>query len=314
MGIENKIEHNIGLAQFTTFKIGGNAKFFAQAEGKEDLAGLIGWAKENKERVYVLAGGSNLLVNDKGVDGLVVKYIDESIIVRGEEIECGAGANLPKVLNLSAESGLEGLAWAFGIPGTIGGAVRGNVGAFGQDISKVVKSVEAYDTEQSDWRTFNQDECNFEYKESVFKENPNLIITKVVFQLSKGDSGKIRQEMADFIKYRTNSQPKEPSAGCIFKNLRLSDIEMANPELIRIIRESGAGRGDKIGAGWFIDQSELKGKIIGGAKVSEKHANFIVNTGNATAENVAMLISLIKQKVRQKFNIELQEEIQYFGF
>lgn len=89
---------------------------------------------------------------------------------------------------------------------------------------------------------------------------------------------------------------------------------MANPELIRIIRESGAGRGDKIGAGWFIDQSELKGKIIGGAKVSEKHANFIVNTGNATAENVAMLISLIKQKVRQKFNIELQEEIQYFGF
>ncbi len=315
--INLKIQNNIPLAPLTTFKIGGPAKYFVEIETKEELAAAFDWARENKEPVFILAGGSNVLINDKGADGLVLRICNSGIKVTGQRLDCGAGANLMAAARTAISENLTGLEWAIGIPGTVGGAVRGNAGAHGKSMSGAVETVTVFDTKKKKFFIFSNKDCRFDYKESVFKGDnggQSRLIWQVIIKLEKGDAVSIKELSDKYLKYRRQTQPKLPSAGCVFKNLAIADLRGCNENLANEALAAGAVKDGKVGAGWLIDKLELKGKAIGGAKISLEHANFIVNTGKAAAEDVAMLISFIKQQVRDKYNIQLREEVQYMGF
>ncbi|MCX6764114.1 MAG: UDP-N-acetylmuramate dehydrogenase [Candidatus Nealsonbacteria bacterium] len=286
-----KFKKNIKLAPYTTFKIGGAAKYFFTARTKKELIRAIGESKKMKIPVFVLGQGSNLLVADNGFDGLVIKIQNSNFKTKGLEVFAEAGVSLSKVVNESAEKGLSGLGWARGIYGTVGGAIRGNAGAFGGEIKDVIGEVEAYDAKTEKIRAFKVNECCFKYRESIFKKRENLIILSAVFKLKKGEKNKIKKDIKGYLDYRIKNHPLDfPSAGSVFKNPPQKS------------------------AGELIEKCGLKGKIIGKAQISSKHANFIINLGGAKADDVLNLINLAKRKVKEKFKIELREEIKYLGF
>jgi UDP-N-acetylmuramate dehydrogenase len=312
--IEEKIQKNISLAPLSTFKIGGDSEFYVEISEKDDLEDAVCWAENNGKKVHIIGGASNLLINDKGVSGLVIKISNKSLMQKDCKIIAGAGSNLSSMVLASCNAGLKGLEWAAGIPGTVGGAVRGNAGAYGGSMREVIDKVEIYDTEKRGFIELNGDECGFKYRTSIFAQNPDLIIWQVHFLFAHGDKQELEACMRDIILKRKDRIPREPSPGSVFKNLHLDYVSENNPELAKLAEKEGKIKGDKIPAAWVIEHSGLAGKRIGGAMISEKHANFIINAGNATAEDVIMLISLIKQKVRIKFKLQLQEEIGYLGF
>lgn len=310
------IQKDIPLAPMTTFKIGGSAKFFVEVSSKEELTDAIHWAKEQKEGFFVLAGGSNVLINDDGVNGLVIKINNKNLSVEDEKIICGAGADLATVVRQSLGNSLSGLEWAIGIPGTIGGAVRGNAGAFGSSICDSIKEVEVYDVEENSFSVIDNKSCKFDYRHSAFKDDlaGKRIIWSVVLELKKGDGKSINDLVEKYLKHRSSTQPKLPSAGSIFKNLKIDDLRQFNNILAEKAEEDGVVKNGMVASGWVIDLLGIKGKTMGGAKVSLEHANFIVNSGQAKTEDVVMLISYIKQQVRDRFKVQLQEEVQYLGF
>ena len=313
--MEGKVQKNIPLAQFTTFRIGGPAKFFIEVKEKNDLLEAIKWAKENKEKFFILGGGSNVIINDKGVDGLVIKMANDNITVHGERMEAGAGATLARAVRLATGENLSGLEWAAGIPrATIGGAVRGNAGAFNSSMAEVMETAEVFNVKKEKFELFSNKDCRFNYRESIFKEDNNYLIWNVVFKLEKGNKLEIESSVNKFLESRQSRQPKLPSAGSVFKNLSLDYLKENNANIADLASQAGVVKEGKVGAGWLIELAGLKGKKIGGAKVSLEHANFIVNTSQAMAEDIIMLISYIKQQVRNRFNIQLQEEVQYLGF
>ncbi|OGF31954.1 UDP-N-acetylenolpyruvoylglucosamine reductase [Candidatus Falkowbacteria bacterium RIFOXYD2_FULL_35_9] len=301
---------NQSLAEFTTFKIGGPAKYFVEVGNRVDLQKALQAAVDNKLKYFIIGGGSNLLVSDDGIDGLVILLRGEKTEINGSEIQVFAGNNWPKFVQFTINSGYEGLEFSGNIPGTVGGAVRGNAGAYGKGVGDFVKEVEVLvvNDKEVSLKILNKQECEFEYRESIFKKNLNYVVAEVVFTLPKtGRSKELQQkEIAEEAKMRCGKQPlKYPSAGCSFKNVIFSD---------QMLQYKGWETHGKIAAGKFIEEAGLKGKQIGGAKISDEHANFIVNTGNATASDVVQLISLIKMKVRDEFGVQLEEEVQYVGF
>lgn len=309
-----KIEKNIELSSLTTFRIGGPAKFYAEVNSKDDLTDVFRWTEENNEKSAVLAGGSNVLVGDSGFDGVVIALKNRDCVILGDRMECGAGAFLSLAVSNATSNQKTGLEWAIGIPGSVGGAVNGNAGAFGVDMSSVVETVEVYNVRKKIFEVFSKKDCAFSYRNSIFKGDGNFIIWNITLRLADDVDRKAQELMSSYVLRRSKGQPKLPSAGCVFKNIIVSDIGSENRALLEMIRTEGVEKGGKIGAGWLIDKIGLGGKKIGGAKVSLEHANFIVNTGGATAQDVVMLISYIKQQVRDRFGIQLQEEIVYFGF
>lgn len=314
MNIEEKIKEHVELASLTTYKIGGPARYFVEATNKEDIKQAIDWAQINSENFCILAGGSNMLVDDLGYDGLIIKMQDKSMSVKGERIECGSGAVFSQVVGISATNSLSGLEWGAGIPGTIGGAVRGNAGAYGGSISDVVETIEVYSVEKKRFKIMSRNDCQFEYRESLIKKNKDLIIVSVTLRLKQSDSSEINKKIENNIQARTKLLPNLPSAGCVFKNLFFDDIKKHNPNLADEIQEEGIEKGGKVSVGWLISKLDISGKKIGDTKISLEHANFIVNTGKATATDVVMMISYIKQQARDQYNIQLQEEIVYLGF
>jgi UDP-N-acetylmuramate dehydrogenase len=311
--IEKKILSNVNLAPMTTFKIGGPARYFVIVEKKEELIEALAWSKKNSIKNIFLGGGSNVLANDRGIDALVIKIQNKNIVLKGERIEAAAGEDLNKLVLFATANSMSGFEWAAGIPGTVGGAIRGNAGAFGHSISENIELIEVLNLLTMDFENYSQRECWFEYRQSIFS-NKNLLIWSSLFKLKRGNVVFIKNEIEQNLKHRSNKQPKLPSAGSIFKNMDIGIVKGNNIGLYEKAAREGMIKGDKLAAGWIIDQLELKGKKIGGAKVSLEHGNFIINTGNATSEDVIILISFIKQQVRTKFNIQLTEEIEYFGF
>ena len=323
-----KIQKNILLASYTTFKIGGPAKFFCEAKDEDEIVEALKFAREKNLPVFVLGGGSNVLVSDKGFDGLVIKISNSAWkfdFLNGSStslIKCGAGCPLGKIVSESVKAGFAGLEWAAGIPGTVGGAVRGNAGAFNSSMSEIIESVRALEILNSKSEALNNfkfqisnfktKDCEFDYRNSIFKKKPSLIILSATLKLKKGDRAESEKKVKEILAKRKEMQPTDfPSPGSYFKNPVAKD-----KKLIRQF-ETDTGnkvKDNKIPAPYLIEECGLKGKKIGGAMVSEKHANFIVNTGNATAEDVVMLAAVIKTKVRDKFGIQLQEEAQMVGF
>jgi len=278
---------NEPMAKHTTFKIGGPADLFYEARTEEEIIRAI---REVGVPYFILGRGSNILVGDKGFRGMVIKMKNEKLKIKNDKekikILADAGVLLANLVNFAAMNSVGGLEFLAGIPGTVGGAVRGNAGAWQQNIGDKVARVKILTLEgQIKW--INQKDCQFSYRKSRFKRNDEVILG-IEFKLEKKDKKEIERKINEILEKRKN-QPKEPSAGCVF----------VNPKPLH--------------AGVLIEQCGLKGKQIGGAKVSEKHANFIVNLGGAKAKDVVALISLIKAKVKERFGIELKEEIMKVG-
>jgi len=209
----------------------------------------------------------------------------KDILVEGESIEAASGVSMAALVASAIGNGLAGCEWAIGIPGMVGGSVRGNAGCFGGEVADAIESVKIYNTRQKCFDELSNKECNFDYRESMFKKYPELVIVSAKFKLEK-DTGGARKRMLDFIEERNQKQAiGTKSAGCIFKNPK----------------NNSAGR--------VIDEIGCKGLRIGDAEVSRQHANFIINNNNATAKDILLLIEKIKQKIKQEKNITLQEEI-----
>lgn len=309
------IRENEPLAAFTSFHIGGTARFFCEARTAEDVVDAVGWAKSKSVPLFILGGGTNILMGDGGFPGLVVKLDLRDMEIVHETIRAGSGVPWMTLLEKAAEASLAGLEWGAGIPGTVGGALRGNAGAYGHSIGEYVENVQAISSADGVAKIFAREECAFSYRSSFFKLHPEYIITETVVRLTPGDRKTLEAKMAEIVAIRNGKLPSEPSAGSVFKNIELARTS-AEEILACITDASDAEREQwkaygKIPAGWLIEHCGLKGKKIGGAQISEKHANTIINTGNATAEDVIMLTSLIKQKVRDTYGIQLEEEVEF---
>ncbi|OGF24660.1 UDP-N-acetylenolpyruvoylglucosamine reductase [Candidatus Falkowbacteria bacterium RIFCSPLOWO2_02_FULL_45_21] len=313
MSLEKRIKKNYDLTSLTTIKIGGRAEYFVLVKNKRELIEAVNWAKTKKLPSLFLAGGSNTLITKKKIGGLVIKISGENYTVKGNIMSAWAGTGLTRLAQIAFDHGLSGLEWALGVPGSLGGAVRGNAGAYGSDISEQVSEVEAYDAVKGRVVRLSHRACAFSYRHSVFKERRNLYIVNVRLKLSQGQAAEITNSAKKNLRSRIKTNPKEPSAGCIFKNLEYKKLIKENYRLAEDLSAQRLFRGGKIGAAYLIDQLGLKGRARGGAKISERHANFIVNSGGATAQDVMNLISLIKKKVKARYKINLEEEVQYFG-
>ncbi len=286
------LKQNIILAKYTTYKIGGPADYFVSVKNYEELKKTLQFAEDNSLPIFILAGGSNVLFSDDGFRGLVIKIDNKELNVNGNEITAGAGVLMNDLVSQSIENSLAGLEWAGGLPGTIGGAIRGNAGCFEGEIKDIVKEVTAV-TYGGEIKLYKNEDCYFNYRESIFKRNKEIIMS-AVFKLRPGNRENLKTIAFDHIKYR-QIKHRTPSCGSVFKNCFLED-DSALP------------------VGALIEACGLVGKTIGGARITEEHANIIHNFNNAKATDVLDLINLAKEKAKKEFGVELEEEVQLVGF
>ncbi|MCX6760047.1 MAG: UDP-N-acetylmuramate dehydrogenase [Candidatus Nealsonbacteria bacterium] len=303
------IKKDVPLKGYSTYKIGGKARYFFEAKNKEDLIMAIKAARKFKLPYFILAGGSNILFSDSGYKGLVIKIKFQNVKVKDSEIYVEAGVSLNDLVSISTSHNLTGFEWAAGIPGaTLGGSIFGNAQAFGDRISDSVKSAEVLDIGTLKIRKFTNKQCGFKSKTSVFKSKGNLIITSAVLKLKKGKLSEIKETVKEHLEYRKKMHPlKYPSAGSVFVNpeIKIKDKKILKkfPDLVEFNKKGF------IHSGYLIDMCGLKGKKCGRAQISEQHANFIINLGGAKAKDVICLINLAKKSVFRKFKIKLGEEI-----
>lgn len=313
------IKQNILLSDFSNFKIGGNAKYFLDVSNVQELIdGLKKWKEipkdfsQNQKRIFILGGGTNILFSDNGFDGLVVKYSDESISESGEEITVGGGTPLSKLLEFCIENSLSGMEWAGGLPGTVGGAVRGNAGAYNGEIKDNLIEVESLDVETLEFKKRNVNQCDFAYRTSVFKKNGDReIIINIKFKLETGDKEIIKAAVQEKIDARNKRHPLDfPNVGSIFKNVPVEkfDTKQFLYELSQYVKNDPFPVVPTAKVNFLAG---LSGKRVGDAQLSEKHTNFIVNLGAAKSKDVHELIKIIKNAVKEKFNINLEEEVMF---
>jgi len=285
------VRENVPLSTCTTFRIGGPARFLINVKSKEILVRLLSALNYVEYPYRIIGGGSNILADDKGFDGVVIKLGFREIVENGNFIYADAGCSLVSVVQKSAQLGLSGLEFACGIPGTVGGAVFGNAGAFGSSMSDVVAMVDVL--VDGEIVSLDNLQCKFKYRESVLKnKNKNLtdgsggmVIIGAYFSLRQDQPQDIQTRIKENTQARLLVQPKGANAGSVFRN----------------------PPGQSAGA--LIDKLGLKGTKIGGAMISEKHANFIINEGDATAKDVRKIISLVKKRVKETYGINLKTEI-----
>lgn len=287
-----KIKYSINepMALHTSFKIGGNADIFICPETTEQLTEILKTAKSENIPCFILGKGSNLLVSDNGIEGAVVSTLSmqQIILVNEDVIMAEAGASLASVCRFARDNGLTGLEFAYGIPASVGGALYMNAGAYGGDMSTVVKKAASL-TANLDLVYRNVENMGLAYRKSIYEENGE-IVTAVVFKLELGDKEKIAAEMETIMAKRIKSQPLDyPSAGSTFK------------------------RPEGYYAAALIDECGLKGLSVGGAEVSKKHAGFVINKGKATCNDVLQLIGKIQNIVKEKRSVNLETEVIHIG-
>jgi len=299
-GMNVALRENEPLARHTSFRIGGPADVWLEVNEAQVLARVLRVCHEEGVRRQVLGRGSNVLVSDQGLRGVVLALEGELARVAGEtcsdhgRVCAGAGASLDEVVDVAGQAGLSGVGFLAGIPGTVGGALMTNAGAFGHSLSDAIESISGLDSEGEEW-TLERDELCPRYREPLIDEE--LVATRVLFRLDKGES---RPGADEVRRQRRARHPGEPSAGSFFKNPR-ANCEPAGG--------NGKPETPRVPAGRLIEQCGLKGTAIRGAKVSEKHANFIVNTGGARCADVYELAQLVKARVEAGTGIVLEEEV-----
>ena len=310
------VKENVSLKPHTVFKIGGPARFFVEVKSSQEFKEALGFAKEKAAPFFIAGAGSNILISDKGFDGVFIKNLANKIDIKGEEVFCESGAMMPYIAAEAAKAGLSGFEWGIGVPGTVGGSVRGNAGCYGGEMKDVVRSVEVFNSDTATSYRLQAINCGFSYRDSIFKKNPGLVVLSATLELKKGDETAIRARMRVLTERRGETQDiGAKCAGCIFKNVLWARRDINKREFLgRFPVFSRFENDSAISAGFLIDEAGLKGKKIGGAQISRKHANFFINSGGATAEDVVMLVAVAKEYVHRKFGILLEEEIQYVGF
>jgi UDP-N-acetylmuramate dehydrogenase len=290
-----ELEFSREMASLTSYETGGPARYFVVARSVDEAVRAIKGATRLGIPLFVIGGGSNLLVSDEGFDGLVIKMeimglrrIDSALV------EAGGGEQLLDLVNFATEQTLTGLEFAAGIWGSVGGAIYGNAGAFGGETGQVVEKAVLVDTLGST-KVVTKDYFKFEYRHSYLKETRE-IVAQAVFRLAQGDRGAIEARIAEILAHRSQRHPDRRTAGCFFRNI-------PDPT-----QEYG-----KMPAGKLLEEVGAKDLSVGGARVFEKHANIIVNTGGATSKDIRQLADILKQRVWDRFGIALQEEVQQLG-
>lgn len=319
----SQFKENISLSRFSNYKIGGNARYFFEPKNEKEISSAVAEAKSEKLPIFILGGGTNLLFGN-GFDGLVLKPAIADIKLKDNVIETGAGVAMADLLNFAVSKSLAGLEWAGGLPGTLGGAIRGNAGCFGGEIKDVVASVRSFDPKTMKIFERSGGDCAFKYRDSIFKHRAaGEIVLSAKLAMKKGNAKALALAVREKIAHRTKNHPLEyPNIGSIFKNVPLANIHKATSKEYRtalatgVIEFHGSQFSVKtdpfpvISAAKLISESGLRGVSFGGAMISPKHPNFIVNALDATAFDVKTLLSLAKVSVRKKFGLELEEEIQ----
>ena len=305
-----KIIQDKDLANLTNFKIGGKADYFIEIEKEEDLYKFYLWQKKKRLPIFILGGGTNILMDD--FKGVVVKnsikYIKE---IESGIIEVSSGVLVSDLLNLTIEKGYQGLEWAGGLPGTVGGAVEGSVGCFGGEFKNLVLEVKAFNLENGDIKKFSKDKCDFYYRDSFFRKNKNWFILSCLLSFKTNfDKDELKKIAEEKIEYRKEKHPIEyPNAGSIFKNYPL---EKAPEKLRDFVVEMNKVKNDPfpvIPIAFLISEAGLAGKRIGDAQISTKHSNFIINLSKATFQDVFNLIDFTKKTLEDKFEIVPEVEI-----
>ena len=287
---KENISFNEPMSKHTSFKVGGLAECYIIAENIEEIKEILEISKNNNIPITVLGKGSNILVKDNGIKGIVLNIGIKKIEINqgNQTVKIGAGNQLSEVSQTMMQNNLSGFEELSGIPGTIGGAIRMNAGAHGKEIKDLIINVTAIDYDGI-IRKFSNKECKFEYRNSIFSKEKYIILETEV-NLQSGNKEEIQEKIMGYAMWRKEHQPLEyPSAGSTFK------------------------RGEDFITAKLIDECGLKGYKVGGAEISTKHAGFIINTGNATAKDILELIEITKQKVYEKFGKEIKLEIEVIG-
>ncbi len=304
------------LAKHVHIRIGGPADFYFEARTSDEIVGAVQAALDDRLPVVIIGGGSNSLPSDDGYRGLVIQAANRNWKIEGAQVTAEAGVLSGFLARKTAEAGLTGFEWAVSLPGTIGGAVRGNAGCFGGETKDALVSVEVLrlaDENIERVRLTNSD-CHFGYRESAFKHN-NDIVLSATFEFVSAPKETCLEKIDAVLAQRKADQPSDaPSAGCMFKNFDFKDESELEKLTSRIDVPEAFLKAKRLPAGWLIEQADLKGKSVGGAQVSDKHGNFLMNLGKATASDILQLISLIKLRIRDEYGIQLEEEVQLLGF
>lgn len=344
--MELKIIRDVPLSELITFRVGGYAKFFTEVRNKEELKKAVEFAKKNSLPIFVLGGGSDVLLSDKGFDGLVVRYKKKSI--RFEEkngnviVDAGAGNNWDDLVKEAVKRNLQGIECLSGIPGSVGAAPIQNIGAYGQELKDTFVKLTTYDIKQRKFVIFNKNDCDFSYRESIFKKPENRgrhIITDITLELKKNaEPTLVYQSLIEYLKEKKIKNPslnqireavltlrgqklEDPSslgnAGSFFKN-PIVDKEVLEKLLKKYPDMPYYSNGQdryKLFAGWLIEKAGWKGKRIGGAMVSKRNALVITNPeGKASAKEIVELSQKVKADINKKFGVYLEPEVQFIGF
>ena len=275
---------NEKMSKNKSFKVGGIADFFVIANDVKELIYILKLAKELKIKTYILGNGTNIVVKDEGFRGIIIKLNFKNLKIEDDKIIAGAGVSVALLSEYAYRSQIKGYEFISGIPGTVGGAVKMNAGAYGSEIKDVLIST-TYLDEKYNIKEIKNNEHDFSYRKSIF-ENKKWIILESTFKVEKGNKEEIKQKRQEIATVRQEKQPLDmPNAGSIFK------------------------RGDDFLPAKLIDEAGLKGYTIGGAQISKKHAGFIVNTGNASTQNIIDLIKHIQTTIKDKFDKDLELEV-----
>lgn len=288
---KDKIKYNQKMSKYTTMRVGGPCDCIVFPDEISKIKEVIDFCKNENITFFVIGNGSNLLVKDEGIHGVVIKLGHRfgKIEIDGEYILAYAGATMPALSQLAKKNSLKGLEFACGIPGTIGGGVKMNAGAYGSQISDILYEV-TYMDEKEEIKTIKNKDCSFGYRKSIFTINPNYVILSAKFKLEKGNIDEIENKMRENSLARKTKQPLEyPNFGSVFK------------------------RPEGYFVGKLVDDAGLRGYKIGGAQVSTKHTGFIVNVDNATCKDVLDLIEYVQTTVYNKFNVKLTPEVIIIG-
>jgi UDP-N-acetylmuramate dehydrogenase len=303
-----QVREQVELREYTRFGIGGIADLFAETADPEAFACAVGVCRAYSYPVYVMGDGSNVIVSDDGFRGLILRFVARGLSRDGRSVTADAGAPLQSLVDYAIDAGLRGLETLAGIPGSVGAAVYGNAGAYGHSISERVEWVQLFDG--GGVRKLNNAECEFDYRESVFKRHKNWVIFRSGLALDHDDAAELRRTAAEIMAVRDKKfPPTMRCAGSIFKNLHLKDLPPAVAAAVpgQVVREG------KVASAYFLEQVGAKGMRRGGIEIASYHANLIYNTGEGTAADLRAVIFDLKKRVRERFGFEVEEEVQYVG-
>jgi UDP-N-acetylmuramate dehydrogenase len=302
------VSMGVPLSRYTRFGIGGPADLYAETGNVEAFIAALAAARSSGIPTMVIGGGTNLVVSDRGFRGIVLRYRGDRLMAAGRRVLADAGAVFEDLVNFAIERGLQGLETLAGIPGSVGAAVYGNAGAYGHSLSERVVNVRFHDGREI--RVFTNEECQFQYRESIFKRHKNWIIFSTELLLEPADAARLRQTAAGIREVRSEKFPVTMKcAGSIFKNLLLEDL----PPAVAAEVPASVVREGKVPAAWFLEQVGAKGVERGDMHVAGYHANLIYNAGAGTAADLCALIEDLKGRVRARFGMEIEEEVQYVG-